>query len=176
MFLQYRGKFIIWELKLLLSLKKWNGKVKGNLALCPDGNYILMADYDRMKPEEFEYELKAVQNKYQLGDWHIIQSSPNKYHAVCFDKLDWNTMREILDQLRVDPAYRQSRTILLRTSPKSKHQPYYVKTIKSNNKKHQTSRAHMSHYINNIPGMPKNIMREYPCDNNNTLMAVEYTT
>lgn len=160
----------------MLGLKPWNGFVEGNMALCPDGKYVIMGDYDNMGIETIKYELKAMQSAYGLGDFHVIESSPGKYHVICFDKVSWARLQEILQQLRIDPAYAQSRTIILRTSPKSGHEPRCVLTMQGNLNANESSKAHMSHYVNHVKNMPVDRLKLYNHDNNDLLQEVRYST
>lgn len=173
----YRGKILWWEIKTILSVKKYTGIVEGNLAMCSDGNFIIMIDYDNAPIQRIEYELKSIQKKYRINTFYIIQSSPNKYHAVSFEKVEWNELREILEMTCCDTCYRQSRTILLRTSPKNNKSIQLYKVLKQGALIRQKSKAHALHYTRKISELKEHInFNELGWDENKELMLVEYTT
>lgn len=63
----------------------------------PDGNHILMWDFDMVNKEDIIKELVDIQARFKLPRIYILQTSPKQgFHAYCFKKVDWKTCVEIL--------------------------------------------------------------------------------
>lgn len=63
----------------------------------PDGNHILMWDYDMVTKDKVIAELQYTQWKYKLPNIYILKTSKLQgFHAYCFKKVDWRTCVEIL--------------------------------------------------------------------------------
>lgn len=143
-----RLKILGHDVRISINIRPWGGLVEGNMALCPDGNYIAQVDYDKQKIELIRYELKAMQRKYNLGNFYILESSPGKYHAVCFSKMEWGEYNSLLQQLRCDPGFTQTKTYLLRTSlKKGQKEGLKFKEVLLNDSNRELSRAHIRHYV-----------------------------
>lgn len=63
----------------------------------PDGNHILMWDYDMIDIDIVAAELLEIQHRYKLPTIYILATSPKQgFHAYCFKRVDWKTCVEIL--------------------------------------------------------------------------------
>lgn len=63
----------------------------------PDGNHILMWDFDNQSLLSVKCNLERVQEEYKLPDIYILMSSkPNNYIAYCFHRLPWALARAIV--------------------------------------------------------------------------------
>jgi hypothetical protein len=169
-----RFKFLGHEVRFALAIKPWNGIVEGCMALCEDGMYVVMADYDKCPMEIIDYELKTMQRKYGLGNFYVLESSPGKFQAISFDKVEFREYLEILKQLRIDPGYTQSRTFVLRTGPKKGNRVKLHHVIECTGRR-ELSRAHLNYYITVMPGL-KGYINIQQLDNSKELMGVNYTT
>ena len=63
----------------------------------PDGNHILMWDFDFIDLKDIRVELKIIQRRYELPAIYILKTSPKQgFHAYCFKRVEWKTCVEIL--------------------------------------------------------------------------------
>ncbi len=170
-----RFKLFNHEFRTALIIKPWSGIVEGNLALCQDGHYTIMLDYDQLPLHAIKYELTALQKYYSLGNFYIIESSPDKYHAVCFDKIDYRLYKELLEQTRIDPGFRQSRMWLLRTSKKKGHKLKLIGVLKGKEMARPKSKAHLLNYVKLMPDISKHCT-EGEWDNSTKVMHVWYSS
>jgi len=112
-------------------------KVIGVDSLLPDGNHILMWDFDDTTLQKVIMALEDVQNVYHLPTIYILETKPNKnYIAYCFKKVPWRKAVEIIAFTKgVDwnffkyGVYRGRFT--LRVSPKCGRKPKLVWKLKS---------------------------------------------
>jgi hypothetical protein len=128
-----------------------------------DGLNVVGIDYDYYKPKFIEKELKYLQDKYLLGDFYILESSPKKYQAICFTKVSVNKYREMLQYCNCDEKFSKRMNYfgepkVLRLSPKKDFNIRTIKVIKSNIKYLRESLAHKLAYdIENIISLKKTI-------------------
>lgn len=169
-----RFKFFWHEVRFAIAVKSWSGLVEGNMALTESGDYVIMADYDKCPLEIVDFELKAIQKKYDLGNFYVLESSPGKWHAICFDKVNFGTYKEVLQQLRIDPGYLQSRTWVLRYGVKRGFVPKLHHVLAAESGKVR-SRAHVLLYAEKLPEMRDYLPRDN-LDDSKILMGVKYTT
>lgn len=63
----------------------------------PDGNHILMWDFDNTPLEDVKMSLSIVQGIYNLPNIYILKTSePDNYIAYCFDSCPWELARTII--------------------------------------------------------------------------------
>jgi len=104
----------------------------------PDGNHILMWDFDDTKLTDVIDALTTVQHIYNLPPIHILETKPGKnYIAYCFKRTPWRKAVEIIASTKhVDwnffkyGVYRERFT--LRVGEKDGSKPKWVWTIPSN--------------------------------------------
>jgi len=72
-------------------------KVVGINSNLPDGNHILMWDFDTGTIDEMIHYLHHVQFKYKLPNIRIAQTGKTTgYHAICLKRVEWRKCVEIL--------------------------------------------------------------------------------
>lgn len=107
--------------------------VNGYTNRCMDGKYVVFLDYDDFQFEWIQYEIEALQTLFHLGDFYIFESSPNSYHAVCFDKVSVHEYISILRNSSVDtnyinvPLHFGKKVWTLRLTDKDKQPIKYIK-------------------------------------------------
>ena len=113
-------------------------KVYGVDSLLPDGNHILMWDFDDTTLQKVIMALQDVQNVYHLPTIYILETKQNRnYIAYCFKKVSWRKAVEIIAFTKgVDwnffkyGVYREKFT--LRVTPKCGRRPKLAWILKSN--------------------------------------------
>ena len=103
----------------------------------PEGDHIVMWDFDDVPLEEIEFELNWLKNHYKLPNIYILNTGkPNHFIAYCFKAMPWRKSVEIVaGTLAVDPnffkygVYREHWT--LRVTPKEGRKPRLVKILHS---------------------------------------------
>lgn len=104
----------------------------------PEGDHIVMWDFDEVPLEEITFELRWLQVKYNLPNIYIFNTGkPDHYIAYCFKAMPWKASVEIVaGTLAVDPnffkygVYREHWT--LRVTPKEGRKPKLIKILHSN--------------------------------------------
>jgi len=130
---------------LKLTIGKWRftfsmapiTKVVGVNSILPDGNHILMWDFDTGSYNDVVNALWYIQGPYQLPNIYICQTGKKHgYHAFCFKRVSWRKCVEILASTRgLDwnyfkyGIYRGHFT--LRVSPKHARHITYLETLRS---------------------------------------------
>jgi hypothetical protein len=72
-------------------------EVVGVNSILPDGNHILMWDFDDTNPEDVLAALFAVKIKYELPDIYVLETRKGKnYIAYCFKRTSWRRAVEII--------------------------------------------------------------------------------
>lgn len=72
-------------------------RVIGVNSILPDGDHILMWDFDHIDYWQVHDALLDVQRMYNLPRIHILQTSPKRgWHAWCFKRVNWRKCVEIL--------------------------------------------------------------------------------
>lgn len=145
-------QFDIFKIRTRFSLsfyRKRDTWTTGVLNRTQDGKYCFFLDFDMMKEEYIEGELKHLQEIYDLGDIHLFKSSEKGFHAVSFVKLTAKEYIEILNNSSCDQAFRNLprfttyRNWVLRVSEKGRtDKPSYLKTFQSATKRQQSSAHH----------------------------------
>lgn len=142
---------------------------------CEDAKYVLFLDYDTTPLETIRTECEGLQNDYQLSSFYIFESSPNNYHAVCFDKFTKQNLITIMKQTSIDTAYikvsqNRNNGWALRLTPKNKKDIKHHHTIRSPFSKHEESQAH----IKTFSKLYKLDIHHYNSDNLNKLIYCKY--
>jgi|TARA_Y100000310_G_scaffold258198_1_gene266527 hypothetical protein len=145
-----------------------------------DGKYIFFLDYDYMKLDYIEGELKHLQTLFDLGDIHLFQSSEKGFHAVSFAKLHARDYMDILEGSMCDQAFAYTprfvsyRNWVLRNFPKGKKQrPKYLNTIYAKTHRKQ-SNAHWKYFSLLYPNIKKNKLTN--SDGLEKIRIVDYPT
>jgi hypothetical protein len=111
--------------------------VAGVNSLLPDGNHILMWDFDDVPLSGVSWILKAVQNAFELPRIRILNTGiRNHYIAYCFKRCSWwNTRRIIASTPAICSNYYKwgifRKRFTLRVTPKSNRKPYLVRVLPS---------------------------------------------
>jgi hypothetical protein len=103
--------------------------VIGVNSLMPDGNHILMWDFDDVYLYDITAVLRMIQHKYHLPNIYILTTGKKRHYiAYCFKRLPWQRVVEIIAATPlVDPnffkygVYRDHFT--LRVTPKEGRKP-----------------------------------------------------
>ena len=111
--------------------------VVGVNSTLPDGNHILMWDFDNVPLDVIKSRLLYIQAIYGLSDIYILETKANSnYIAYCFTEVSWRTAVEIIAQCpEVDwnffkyGVYRGKFT--LRVGPKCGRTPKLAAILKS---------------------------------------------
>ena len=141
----------------LISRKNKQREVIGYTNRCADGKYIITLDYDDM-PYDFVYnEIVRLQEDFQLGDFYIIKSSKESFHAVCLDKLPYMDFLDILMSTSVDYNYmripiQSGKKLWVLRLTKKDIQPEVMEVVKSSYNYNEKSFAHLNllHKVLNI--------------------------
>jgi hypothetical protein len=112
-------------------------QVIGVNSILPDGNHILMWDFDDIPLSRVEENLAMVQQMFGLPNIYIFNSGkPNHWIAYCFKRLPWPDARGIIgitpdidENFYKYGVYRGKFT--LRVSPKCGRKPKLVKVLES---------------------------------------------
>lgn len=133
----------------LISRKNKYREVIGYTNRCTDGKYILTLDYDNMRLDFIQNEIIRLQEDYGLGDFYIIKSSKESYHAVCLDKMNYHDFLDILMSTSVDynyirvPINSGQKLWVLRLTKKD-IKPEVVEIVKSPYQQNEKSFAHLN--------------------------------
>jgi hypothetical protein len=103
-----------------------------------DYDNIVDEKREDMKEERLIDELQYLQNRYQLGNFHVFDTENGGRHAVCIDALRLRDVIEIVDFSNCDLAFKKAPRINeyrcwnLRCYPKGNRPPTkYLYTLKS---------------------------------------------
>jgi hypothetical protein len=116
-----------------------------------DGKRLVFLDYDNiMLEEQLIPELSYFQKKYKLSSFYIFKSSnrENSYHAICLDKINANTLMNLLIESGCDERYKtfalsDFKSWVLRFGRKGQViNPRLVRVINSSNNHLPKSKAH----------------------------------
>lgn len=130
-------------------------RTQGLYDICEDGRHVIFLDYDKFRLDWLESEIRYLQKKFKIGDFIILESSENSFHAICFDKLHPKQHQKILDQTNCDEAFKNAPrwdfgSRVLRTFPKGNTgKPKYIKTIHSKYNNKEKSKAHAKFFALN---------------------------
>jgi len=103
----------------------------------PNGNHILMWDFDNMYLDEVKLSLRLTQMEYNLPKIYILRTSlPDNYIAYCFDSCTWSTARAIVGStIGIDENFYKwgifRRRFTLRVGKKAGVLPKLVKVLHS---------------------------------------------
>jgi hypothetical protein len=101
----------------------------------PDGNHILMWDFDKTPLWKINTALFEVQEMFSLPDIYILQTSPpDNYIAYCFKSCTWTEARAIVGMTKfIDEAFYKwavfRRRFTLRVGEKLGTKPHLVDKI-----------------------------------------------
>ena len=132
---------MIWRLRLghwrfTFSWAKVSD-ITGVNSLLPDGNHILMWDFDNVPYDKVSLSLRWIQKTYELPEIHILNTGKlHHYIAYCFKKVSWRLCKEIIastehidEQFFKYGVYREKFT--LRVSSKDGRTPRAVALLRS---------------------------------------------
>jgi hypothetical protein len=101
----------------------------------PDGNHILMWDFDKTPLNIVENALITIAYRYDLPRIYILETSkPNNYIAYCFKRCSWQEARSIVGcTIGIDEAFYKwavfRKRFTLRVGAKAGVMPHLVSTI-----------------------------------------------
>ena len=127
-------RFKIGHIRITFTIARVTEVVGVNSTL-PDGNHILMWDFDDTKLQTVADELTRVQIIYQLPKIYILETKVNtNYIAYCFKKCTWRKAVEIIASTKgVDSNYFKYGVyrgkFTLRVTPKSGRDMQLVATL-----------------------------------------------
>jgi len=109
----------------------------GTMNRVPDSNlYVIYLDYDYMEQDMIEGEIKHFQRVYDLGNTHLFQSSPKRFHTICLTKVTSKEFVDLMINSSCDEAFKNVprfysvRNWVLRAFEKgAKDKPKYLKTL-----------------------------------------------
>lgn len=100
--------------------------------------YTIGLDYDKTKDETLNEFLTYLQERYHLGDFHVLSTSEFGRHAYCVDILSLRETLDVVYDSGCDYVFKRGcwineyRTWVLRTEPKGERpKPTYLRTIES---------------------------------------------
>ena len=118
---------------------------RGVLNRTEDGLYVPFFDYDMMRQEYVEGELKRFQETFDLGDILLLKSSDKGFHAISLAKVTAREYMEILRSSSVDTAFKNLplfssyRNWVLRGFEKGKtERPAFLKVMRAKTKRQQS--------------------------------------
>jgi len=112
-------------------------RVVGVNSMLPDGNHILMWDFDDKPLSKVERSLLLVQEYYTLPRIYILETKANKnYIAYCFKRTEWREAVEIIASTpNIDwPFFKYGvfrERFTLRVTPKCGRRPKLVHVLPS---------------------------------------------
>lgn len=121
--------------------------VAGITNRCRNGEYIIFLDYDNIPVDWVIDELKFLQERYNLGDFILLRSSKNGFHAINPTKVSLNQLVTILRASSTDAAFknvpllRARKVWTLRTTMKKGSIPKYYLTLRHSTRR-EGSRPH----------------------------------
>ncbi len=123
---------VFWMFRKEIISRGVSSRIPESLSHC------LYLDYDNIRLEVLEDEVKMLIEVCELGDCHIIETSENNYHVEShdyygFDEVLWIQGLSSCDaHYRTGPTLNMTRGWIHRRSEKgSKPPPKYLKTLKS---------------------------------------------
>lgn len=90
-----RFRKMVWDTEVFISINRLH-RMDGVNSRLPDGNHILMWDFDDKELGEVEDRLAVVQYFSHLSSITIMQSSERGFHAYCWTRLTWEQARSIV--------------------------------------------------------------------------------
>ena len=141
-----------------------------------DGYYIVGIDYDKFRIDFLKVELKKLQKDFGLSDFWIVETSKEKYHAICFDKVPVLTYRKILDNTHADFIFStkinffgEPKVLRLPIQQDKKIKIYRVKSDWNNWREQSTAHKNLYSRFKIIP-----FVKTAHDDNNNQVSLVFY--
>lgn len=98
------------------------------------GLHTLFLDFDKINPVK---EMKKIMEDYYLSKVYVVESSPKKYHAICFDEIPFGRMLEITARTKSDKWHRMctlfegQSTLRTRSRKGNKSYPRVVEILES---------------------------------------------
>lgn len=131
------------------AYKKPNQWATGYSSRCQGGFHVLLCDYENMREEQIEDEIKFLQEFYDLGTAYIYKNDNFGSYHVCFpEKMSLKNAYNILSNTNTDFAHRESVAIVrgkewvLRITKKSyRAEPIFLKAVYRKTKR-EISTAH----------------------------------
>ena len=101
------------------------------------GDYVVFLDFDNFKIEWLKDELDRLVKWFGLSHFIILRSGPKNYHAICLDRVPYDTYKRILTSCSVDPNFRSVpinasfKSWILRTQAKrDRTEPEFIEFLK----------------------------------------------
>jgi len=108
----------------------------GTMNRTQDGLYVPYLDYDFMEEQYITEEIAHLQEMFNLGNIHIFQSSPKRFHIIGFTKMAAREFVELMINSSCDEAFKNVprfysiRNWVLRCFDKGKKEkPKYLYTL-----------------------------------------------
>lgn len=172
--------FRLWNSWLVLSyrlLRAEGESIAGITNRTEDGYFVVMLDYDGMEEEWVRRDLCSLQEIFRLSDFHLFRTSRHGYHAVCFDKMNFCELQDLMQNACIDirhihvPMRHGLKLVSLRLTRKRKAAIRYIGRLPSQHHVMQKSRGHMEFYSKAFPGME---IRRYNADTEDRIVFCTY--
>lgn len=181
---KYGSKLFLKLGRFNLSFACWfasKTRTQGIYDWVEGGHHVLFLDYDRMRKEWVEEELKRLQTEFKLSNIYVLQSSERCFHAICCDVLLPVAAQQIVMQSNCDESFKKAMfydycSRVLRTFPKGGTQkPKYLFTLKSEHNQRKKSLAHLK-YLQFNYGIPEKDMNYENHNDNGIIWHIDYPT
>lgn len=169
--LPFRKTLIITRPKLMIVPKR-DVRAMGWHSRCEDGMHIVFLDYDWIDEEILFQDLGWLQRRFKLSDFYVFTTKREKldifgmedvvgsYHAVCFDKLPYFEVYDVLKYSHTDAAFKigaylnTAKAWTLRTHEDYRPKPQFFRVTESPFSIREQSSAHAAfvkkHYFVNV--------------------------
>lgn len=157
-----------------------NKRVTGINSRIPGTNkHTVMLDYDEIEQWVLEDELRALQEDFQLGDFHLLRGSESSFNPVCLDEVPLFELRQIQLRSSCDlaymtaPRYDTHRGCVTRITMKGNRPvQQYAKSLlhKTQRKQHLGS----AKVLESVFGVPLELLQN--SDGNERVMIEKYLT
>jgi hypothetical protein len=139
-------------------MKKLEVRVEGGVSSrIPDTSlHVTFLDYDNIVDERLIEELRFLQEEFQIGNFHVLETRNEGRHAVCVDALQFKDILEIVRFSSCDlmfkkaPRINEYRCWVLRYAKKgNRDEPKYLYTVESPYEgQNLQSRCHAKYLLN----------------------------
>ena len=124
-----------WHWRFIIARHDGEERMHGMTNRCSDGRYVLFLDYDGHTKAEVIEEILYLQERFGLGDCHLLRSSTQGFHVICTQKFSLREFMQIMEHSSTDDAYKRIGFLskrkhwTLRTSEKNGEQPAALLTL-----------------------------------------------